>query len=371
VAEHPVTHIVLAGAGHAHLYILKRAAEFRRRGIALTMIAPEAFWYSGLATGMLGGRYAPELDQVDVEAMVRRGGGQVVRDRVRHIDVDGRRIDLESGASVAYDVLSLDVGSAPPEIPGATDRVYAVKPISNLLRLRDEVRRLAALPDRSPVRIVVAGGGPAGCEVAANFIALAKTGRRPLKISIVTRQNRLLAGLPATAGTLMERRLLQDGVDISYGATVRSIEHGFAVTRVGRAPFDILVNATGLKPSPVVGAMDLPTGAGGGLLVDRYLRSVGDPRIFSGGDCVSFAERDLPKLGVYAVREAPVLLRNLLATQDGRRLKPYAPQRRALMILNLGDGTGLAIRGSWALRGRAFAWIKDWIDRAFLRRYQR
>ena len=30
-----MTHIVLAGAGHAHLYILKRAAEFRRRGIAL------------------------------------------------------------------------------------------------------------------------------------------------------------------------------------------------------------------------------------------------------------------------------------------------------------------------------------------------
>ena len=126
-----MTHIVLAGAGHAHLHILKRAAEFRRRGIAPTMIAPEAFWYSGLATGMLGGRYASELDQVDVEAMVRRGGGQVVRDRVRHIDVDGRRIDLASGASLSYDVLSLDLGSSPPAIPGATDRVFAVKPISN------------------------------------------------------------------------------------------------------------------------------------------------------------------------------------------------------------------------------------------------
>jgi len=239
------------------------------------------------------------------------------------------------------------------------------------LRLRDEVRRLAAAPGHAPVRIVVAGGGPAGCEVAANLIALGKPGRRPLKISIVTRQNRLLAGLPATAGTLMERRLVQDGVDISYGATVQSIEPGFAVTGVGRVPFDILVNATGLKPSPVVGAMGLPTGADGGLLVDRYLRSIGDPRIFGGGDCISFAERDLLKLGVYAVREAPVLLYNLLATHGGRRLKPYAPQRRALMILNLGDGTGLAIRGGWVLRSRAAAWIKDWIDRAFLRRYRR
>ena len=117
--------------------------------------------------------------------------------------------------------------------------------------------------------------------------------------------------------------------------------------------------------------MGLPTGADGGLLVDRFLRSVGDPRIFGGGDCVSFAARDLPKLGVYAVREAPVLLPNLLAAQDGRRLKAYAPQRHALMILNLGDGTGLAIRGGWVLKSRACAWIKDRIDRAFLGRYQR
>jgi len=366
-----MTRIVLAGAGHAHLHIAKRTAAFHRRGIELVVIAPEAFWYSGLATGMLGGRYQPELDQVDVEALVRRGGGEVVRDRVRHIDVNLQRLDLESGASLAYDLLSLDLGSGPPEIPGATDRVYAVKPISNLLRLRDEIRRLAAASDHTPVRIVVAGGGPAGCEVAANLLELGKSGRRPLKISILTSQSGLLAGLPRIAGTLMEQRLLRDGVDISYGTAVQSIQDGFAVAGDSRVPFDILVNATGLKPSPVVGAMGLPTGVDGGLLVDRYLRSVSDARIFGGGDCVSFAERELPKLGVYAVREAPVLLHNLLATQDGRRLKPYAPQRRALMILNLGDGTGLAIRGGWVLRSRVAAWIKYWIDRVFLRRYQR
>ncbi len=364
--------IVLAGAGHAHLHILKRTAEFHRRGIELTVIAPEDFWYSGLATGILGGRDQPELDQVDIEAMVLRGGGLAIRDRVRHIDVDGRRVDLESGASVAYDVLSLDLGSAPPGIPGATDRVYAVKPISNLLRLRDEVRRLAVAPDPAPVRIVVAGGGPAGCEIAANLVALGKTGRCPLELSILTSRKRLLAGLPWPASRIMERKFTRDRVDIAYGAAVRSIEQSVAITEDGRhMPFDILVNATGLKPSPVVGTMGLPTGADGGLLVDRFLRSVGDPRIFGGGDCVAFATRDLPKLGVYAVREAPVLLHNLLATQDGRQLKPYVPQSRALMILNLGDGTGLAIRGGWVLKGRACAWIKDRIDRAFLGRYQR
>ncbi|MDB5394686.1 MAG: putative pyridine nucleotide-disulfide oxidoreductase [Rhodospirillales bacterium] len=363
--------IVLAGAGHAHLHIVKRAAEFYRRGIELLVIAPEAFWYSGLATGMLGGRYPPELDQVDVETLVRSGGGLAMRDRVRHIDVDRQRVDLESGASLVYDLLSLDLGSAPSEIPGTTDQVYGVKPISNLLRLHDEVRRLATIPDHAPARIVVAGGGPAGCEVAANLAALGELGQRPLEISILTSRNQLLAGLPTRAGAITEQRLIQGGINILYCAAVRSIQQNFAVTEDGRRmPFDVLVNATGLKPSPVVSTTGLPTDMDGGLLVDRFLRSVGDPRIFGGGDCVSFAARDLPKLGVYAVREAPVLLHNLLAAQEGRILKPYAPQRRALMILNLGDGTGLAIRGGWVLKSRACAWLKDWIDRAFVGRYQ-
>jgi NADH dehydrogenase FAD-containing subunit len=170
----------------------------------------------------------------------------------------------------------------------------------------------------------------------------------------------------------MRRKLAQDHVDIVYGAAVRSVEQSVAITEDGRrVPFDILVNATGLKSSSVVSTTGLPINAEGGLIVDRFLRSIGDSRIFGGGDCIAFASRALPKLGVYAVREAPVLLHNLLATQDGRRLKPYVPQRRALMILNLGDGSGLAIRGGWALKSRAAAWIKDRIDRAFLGRYQR
>jgi NADH dehydrogenase FAD-containing subunit len=42
--------VVLLGAGHAHLYALKRAREFARRGYELVVVAPDAFWYSGLAT---------------------------------------------------------------------------------------------------------------------------------------------------------------------------------------------------------------------------------------------------------------------------------------------------------------------------------
>ena len=58
-----VRRAVMLGAGHAHLYTLKRTADFVRRGFELVLVAPENFWYSGLATGVLAGIYPPALDQ--------------------------------------------------------------------------------------------------------------------------------------------------------------------------------------------------------------------------------------------------------------------------------------------------------------------
>ena len=48
-----VRRAVLLGAGHAHLFTLKRTAAFVGHGFELVLVAPENFWYSGLATGVL------------------------------------------------------------------------------------------------------------------------------------------------------------------------------------------------------------------------------------------------------------------------------------------------------------------------------
>lgn len=359
--------VVLLGAGHAHLHVVAHAAELTRRPAEVVVVAPDDFWYSGLATGVLAGQYEPALDVVDIGALACRAGARFVRDLAVAIDPAARRIVLASGATLEYDLLSLDVGSevAVDTIPGAAAHGIPVKPLANLMRLRADLEARWRRGERPAV--VVVGGGNSGCEVAAAVAQLAVRRGGTARITLLADTDRVLPSIPALAARGAARALERRGIRIGTGAAVTAVAPDHVRTTRGEAVvFDVLLLATGLVPSPLLRRTGLPTDAAGALRTDAALRSTGDPVIFGGGDCIAFDGRVLPRIGVYAVREAPVLLHNLGAALDGAPLRSYRPQRRALLILNLGDGTGLATWGPFAWRGRAAFRLKDWIDRRWL-----
>ncbi len=372
--EPPRRRVVLLGAGHAHLYTIKRASAFAARGIELVLVAPDNFWYSGLATGMLGGIYPPELDQVDVGALVNRGGGRFLRDRATAIDVESRTIHLESGPPLAYDALSLDLGSEVPvdSVPGLAEFGTPVKPIRNLWRLRQELEARFRSPNASkPVRVLVLGGGATACELGGNLLRLARDHNRTIAITLVTRGERILESFGRRLAEGVSRNLRRRGIEIVNRANVVHVGPGVIRTEDGRTfSFDHLISAIGLVPSLILRETGLPTDDQGALRVDAQLRSIADARIHGGGDCVALEGHSLAKVGVYAIRQAPILFHNLLASVEDRAPRTFRPQSRFLLILNLGDGTGLATWGPLHWQGRAAYWLKDWIDRRFLAGYQ-
>jgi NADH dehydrogenase FAD-containing subunit len=366
---------VLLGAGHAHLFTLKRTAEFVGRGFELVLVAPEVFWYSGLATGVLAGLYPPDLDQIDVGALAVQGGGRFIRARATAIDVTARTVSLDTGSSLSYDVLSCNLGSEVPldAIPGATTYGHAAKPVRNLWELRRALEaRMGPAAPRQALQIVIVGGGATGCEIAANIQHLVAAHGGQAHITVLARGDRVLGEMPRGAADKMVRILERRGVRLVLRAPVVRVDGQAVTTADGQqVPYDFLVHAMGLRAPAILRATGLPTSADGALLVDPFLRSVADRRVFGGGDCVALQDRELARVGVYAVREAPVLYHNLLASLQGRRLRRFRPQRRFLLILNLGDGTGLLTWGPFSWHSRLAFRLKDRIDRAFLRAYQK
>jgi selenide,water dikinase len=90
--------------------------------------------------------------------------------------------------------------------------------------------------------------------------------------------------------------------------------------------------------------------------------------VFAAGDVASL-DPPVAKAGVYAVREAPILARNLLAALTGAPLTPYLPQSHFLSLISLGSRRAVASWGRLNFEGPLIWRLKDHIDRKFMRRY--
>jgi len=135
-------HLVIVGAGHAHLTVLKYLEEFKKLGHNATVVSSSPLhYYSGMGPGMLSGIYRPEEIRFNVKKMSQDRGAAFVEDTVVKIQPDERKIVLLSGNEISYDVISFNTGSFVP-LEGqmhADEAVITVKPIENLLKARRKI----------------------------------------------------------------------------------------------------------------------------------------------------------------------------------------------------------------------------------------
>ena len=378
-------HLVFVGAGHAHLTPLARCAAYIRRGHRVTVINPSPYhYYSGMGPGVLAGIYREQDIRFNIKKMVEERGAVFIRDAVIAVDAAKRLLRLETGKEQEYDVASFNTGSGVPlegfnfegtaaaltaagSFNSRAGSVFTVKPISNLIKAKELI---AGTVLKKEPGIIVIGGGSAGVETACNVWRLVYDLGAKARITLIAGRQ-LLQGYPEKAFQIAKGSLKRRGIRLLNGIRADAIGSGIVKLSGGATiPFDFCFIATGVRPWPVFKNSGLPTGESGGLLVNRYLQSVSYPELFGGGDCIDLEGRSLPKVGVYAVRESPVLFRNLLAALENGKMREFVPQKKYMLILNLGDGTGLLRRGSWVWNGKLAFTIKDRIDRKFMRSFQ-
>ncbi len=363
--------LVLIGGGHAHMVTLAGIGELISRGHRVTVVGPsEHHYYSGMGPGMLGGTYTPEEIRFATRRVVEKQGGTFVRDYVSRIDPVEHRLILASGAVLDYDVLSCNAGSQVPQIPTTENQadIFSVKPIEKLSRARARILELAG---NGQLEIGIVGGGPSSAEIAGNILQLiGRHGLPPVRIRIFSGSS-FMQRFPEPVRSRIRKNLRQRQVEIVEGSYVREAKTGLVSLENDRDyRADLIFLAVGVKPSPIFSDSGLPVGPDGGLLVNRFLQSPAHPEIFGGGDCIYFQDEPLDKVGVYAVRQNPVLYHNLLAGLEGGSLQPFEPGGEYLLIFNLGEGRGVLHKGRLTFGGRLAFLIKNYIDRRFMRRFQ-
>ena len=362
------------GGGHAHVQLLRRWMMEPLAGVRLTVVLdrPEAV-YSGMVPGFVAGDYAARELEIDVVPLARRAGARVVLAEAKGLDPKQKRIALAGRPELLYDVASLDVGSTVRglELPGVRAFALATRPIRSFVDRLEA--RLAAAGGGRPLRVAVVGAGAAGVELSFTLDARLRAAGRAASLVVVGDSQELLPGASRRLARAAAAEVRRRGIEVRLAVRVARVRED-ALELVGERevlPCDLAVWATGAAPPPLLAAVAAPRDGDGFLRVLDTLQSVASDDLFAVGDCaVLDAHPWLPKAGVYAVREGPLLDRNLRARLEGHALRRYRPQRDFLALLNLGERRALGGKWGIAASGSAVWRLKDAIDRRFMARFQ-
>jgi NADPH-dependent 2,4-dienoyl-CoA reductase/sulfur reductase-like enzyme/nitrite reductase/ring-hydroxylating ferredoxin subunit len=199
--------------------------------------------------------------------------------RVTSLDVAARKVELEDGSELPWDVLLLATGAEPVrlDVPGGD------RPHVHTLRTLADSRALIALAGKGR-RAVVVGASFIGLEVAA---ALRMRG---LEVHVVGREKTLLERvLGKEVGAFVRRLHEENGVVFHLEDALSSFSDSSVTLSSGRVlPADLVAVGIGVTPSVAL-AEKAGLAVDKGILVNERLETSA-PGVFAAGDAARWPD---------------------------------------------------------------------------------
>ncbi|ANP35465.1 segregation protein B [Phaeobacter gallaeciensis] len=358
--------VVLIGGGHAHALVLLKWGMRPLPGARLTLINPgPTAPYSGMLPGFVAGHYARGDLDIDLVRLARFAGARLVQGAADGLDPETRSVRVPGRPDITYDVASVDVGitSDMPNLPGFAEHGIPAKPLGSFARRWDAFRG-----GDGPARIAVIGGGVAGAElVLAMAHSLRSRGR--LEQATLIDSGPVLGTASAGIRERLRRAFSEQGVTVVENTAVNRIHSSHIELEGGREVLSgFTTGAAGARPHDWLADTGLEV-QDGFLTVSDSLQT-SDPQVFAAGDCAHLAYAPRPKAGVYAVRQAPVLLHNLRAAITGDPMRHYRPQKDYLKLISMGAKEALGERFGTQFSGPMIWRWKDRIDQNFMEQFR-
>ena len=159
----------------------------------------------------------------------------------------------------------------------------------------------AALPaaNQAGGQLVVCGGGATGIEAAAEFAESYPN----LRVKLVTR-GKFGQSLGQPVAAYMRRTLTRLGATIQDGTTVNAVKSNELETDAGPIPFDLCLWAGGFTVPSLARESGLAVNERGQVLIDPYMRSISNARIYAAGDSAQPADPSAMRIRMAAYTAA-------------------------------------------------------------------
>lgn len=369
--------IVLIGGGHAHALVIKMWGMNPVPGVRLTLISQDTDTpYSGMLPGLVSGHYTFEQTHIDLYALCSWANVRFVCAKVSGLSTTRKSVTLQNRPPIEYDLLSINTGSTPniERTLGAAQFATGVKPISQFyekwLKLKDKISRA-----KTPLNIALVGAGAGGFEL---LLAMQHScekingGHRP-KFHWIVSKDKVLTSHNKNVQQHAIALASKLGISIHCHFKVAQVTAGQLLsddTPAKTLSVDEVIWCTAASPATWPANAGLATDDAGFIAIDNQLRSTSNKDIFAAGDVATQIAAPRPKAGVFAVRQGPVLYKNLIRAVLQQPLISHQPQQHFLSLLATGDKQAIASRGRLYFTGALMWHYKDFIDRKFMDQLQ-
>ena len=361
----PAKSVILVGGGHTHALVLNALKTAPLSDAHVTVINPGTTApYSGMLPGFVAGHYTRRDLDIDLGVLSQKVGADLIDGKAVSMDPEKKLILLADGTELPYDFASIDVGitSRMDALPGFLKYGIPAKPLGAFSNKWDAFR-----VSKGPKHVAIIGGGIAGAELAMAMAFALNAQTEPVSVRLLDRGQILSANNQKTQARV-RKELSANSVDVMEGVDVAAVTSTGVTLADGSAiEANFVVGAAGATPHTWVKDTGL-TLKDGFITVDEALQTSA-AGVFAVGDCAHMTSNPRPKAGVYAVRQAPVLLQNLRNALSGAPLKSYHPQSDYLKLVSLGGKRAFGEKRGWGAAGCLVWRLKDKIDRDFMNQF--
>ena len=358
------------GGGYGGIYTALKLQRAARRGrIHLSLVSQENYF---LAHPMLAEVVSGSIEPPHIVNPIRRMLPHVHfhQARIQSVEVESRTLVINRlGQSSRYDRIPFDhlviaVGSRTDlsRLPGMEEHAFPFKTLGDAFFLRNHVISVLeeAEVETDPhekqelLTFVVAGGGYTGVEVAAEINSFTREAAKSyrqidpseIRVILLHRGSRLLPVLPDKLAEFSHRVMQRRGVEVRLNTAITEATSQSAILDNGETiSTRTLVVALGSAPNQLLEVLPGKRGARGRLVVDDTLSVPDCPGVWAVGDCAAVPDvrtgGTCPPTAQYAIRQAKHVARNILATINGKSLRPFS-HRNLGVFVPLGRFSGAA-----------------------------
>lgn len=271
------------------------------------------------------------------------------RTHATRVRVDPPVVVTSDGDEFRYDWLVLAVGTVPalPPIEG----IESAYPLRNA---QETGAIKKALDQAKHRRVVIAGGGLTGVEVAGVLAP-------DHQVVLIEAQPNILPGLGPGPIDYARRRLKRAGVEIFCDQRIDRIDPHNVYTKERSFDYDVLIWAGGIKPPEWLADTGLPLDERGYPVTDEWGQIT--PCVFAAGDLwkVVIDGDPIPQTAQIAALAGAFVGRTILSRIRGHDPgPPFDPHLKGMLIsLDPQKGVGWVLNGGIPVRGYGARLLKD------------